>query len=120
MRRATLVVLAILPAGCVNGLAQRQAFLAQFVGQPEGVLVQQLGVPNRTIETGGVKYLAYTEKRVDVIPGGPPYGPGFGPPFWGWYGSAFPPQVVNLICETTFAISGGVVRSFTLRGNACG
>jgi len=28
--------------------------------------------------------------------------------------------VVNLTCETTFAVAGGVVKSYTLRGNACG
>ncbi len=117
MRRIVLA-LAILLVGCVNQLAQRQAYLAQFVGKPEAVLVQQLGVPTRSFETGGVRFLAYTESRVDVVPGIPAYG--FGPPYWGWYGGAFPPQVVNLVCETTFAVSDGIVRSSTLRGNACG
>ena len=117
MRRA-LLVLALLLGGCVNQLAQREAFLQQFVGKPEAELVQQVGVPTRTYETGGVKYLAYTESRVDLIPATPGFG--FGPPFWGWYGGGFPPQAVNLVCETTFAVSGGTVRSFTLRGNACG
>jgi hypothetical protein len=116
--RRTLLVLALLLGGCVNLLAQREAFLQQFVGKPDSVLVQQLGVPTRSYETGGVKYLAYTESRVDLVPSTPALG--FGPPFWGWYGGGFPPQVVNLVCETTFAVTDGTVRSFTLRGNACG
>jgi hypothetical protein len=109
--------MAVLLGGCVNQLAVRQAQLGQLVGAPEGVLVQQMGVPNRTYETGGVKYLAYVDRRVDFIPSAPyPYGP----PFWGWYGGGFPPQAVELVCETTFAVAHQVVQSFTLRGNACG
>ncbi|MGA3403991.1 MAG: hypothetical protein ABSC95_32690 [Acetobacteraceae bacterium] len=119
MRRPVLFVLALLLGGCVNQLAQRQAFLNQFVGHPDSELVQQLGVPTRTYETDGVKYLAYDESRVQIVPALPPYGPG---PWWayGGYGGGFPPQVVNLTCDTTFAVAGGVVKSYTLRGNACG
>ncbi len=75
-----------------------------------------MGVPARTYETGGVKYLAYDEHRVDIVAASPSYGP-----FWnGWYGGGFPPQVVELRCETTFEVSSGIVKAFTLRGNACG
>jgi hypothetical protein len=116
MRGAVLLLLAGLLAGCVNQLAARQAQLAQFVGQPESVLVQRLGVPSRTYETGGVKYLAYDEHRVDVIPGFPSYSPFY----TGWYGAGFPAQVVDLRCETTFEIANTTVKAFTLRGNACG
>lgn len=117
MRRVVLV-LAILLAGCVNRLAQRQAYLARFVGKPEAFLVQHMGVPSRSFEAGGVRYLAYTESRIDIIPGWTPHY--LGPPYWGWYGGGFPPQVVNMVCEMTFAVRDGTVRSFSLRGNACG
>jgi hypothetical protein len=119
MHRPVLLVPALLLAGCVNQLAQRQAFLSQFIGHPDSELVQQVGVPTRTYETDGVKYLAYDESRVQIVPAVPPYGPG---PWWayGSYGGGFPPQVINLSCETTFAITGGVVKSYALHGNACG
>jgi hypothetical protein len=119
MRRPVLLILILLLAGCANLLAQRQAFLNKFVGGPDSALVQQLGVPNRTYETGALKYLAYDESRVDIVPAVPPYGVG---PWWayGAYGGGFPPQVVRLTCETTFAVTGGVVKSYTLHGNACG
>ncbi|HVC59666.1 MAG TPA: hypothetical protein VND19_04785 [Acetobacteraceae bacterium] len=119
MRRSVSFILAVLVGGCVNQLAQRQAFLNPFVGRPDSELVRQLGVPNRSYETGGVKYLAYDESRVTFVPALPPYGLG---PWWayGGYGGGFPPQVVTLTCETTFAVAGGVVKSYTLRGNACG
>jgi hypothetical protein len=116
MRGAMLLALAGLVAGCADQLAARQAYLSQFVGQPEGAVVQQLGVPSRSFETGGVRYLAYTEHRVDIIPTFPSYSPFF----TGWYGGGFPPQVVDLQCETTFEVSDGTVKAFTLRGNACG
>jgi hypothetical protein len=119
MRRLVLLGLMPLLAGCVDQLAQREAFLNRFVGHPDSDLVQQLGVPARTYQTDGVTYLAYDESRVQLVPAAPPYAPG---PWWayGGYGGGFPPQVVNLTCETTFAVAGGVVKSFTLRGNACG
>lgn len=115
--RRTLLVLVLLLAGCANGLAQREAFLSQFVGKPDSYLVQRVGVPTRSFTADGVQYLAYTESRLDIIPGFP--GPGWGPGFWGWYGGGFPPQVVNRICETTFAVKKGIVLSYSLRGNAC-
>ena len=118
MRRAILILLVSMVAGCTNQLAARQAYLNQFIGQSESVVVQQMGVPTRSIETEGVKYLAYSESRVDVVPGLPAYG--WGAPYWGGYGGGIPPQVVTLSCETTFAVSNGTVQSYTLRGNACG
>ena len=119
MRRLALLILALLLEGCVNQLAQRQAFLNQFVGHTDSELVQQLGVPTRTYETGDTTYLAYNESRVQIVPALPAYGPG---PWWayGSYGGGLAPQVINLTCETTFAIADGVVKSYTLRGNACG
>jgi len=115
MRRGALIALTVLATACADRLAERQAYLSQFVGQPESTLVQQMGVPTRSIETGGVKYLAYDQNRVEVVPGFP----GYGPFYTGWYGAGFPPQVVNLRCETTFEVADGTVRAFTLRGNAC-
>jgi hypothetical protein len=116
MRRAVLLGLTAMSAACTNQLAERQAYLGRFIGQPEAALVQQMGVPTRSYETGGLKFLAYDEHRVDIIPAFPTYNPYF----VGWYGGGFPPQVVDLQCETTFEVGGGVVQSFTLRGNACG
>ena len=120
-RLAVILLSAGLLAGCVNQLAVRQSELARWVGQPEGQLIDFMGVPDKSYETGGVKYLAYAENRVEVIPSTQsyPFGPPFGAPY-GWYGGGFPAQAINLSCETTFAIAGGVVRSFSLRGNACG
>lgn len=115
MRRFLLLVLPWLLLGCDDRLAQRRANLSQFVGHPEQEVVQAMGVPNRTYETAGVKYLAYVERRMQVLPSPYPSGP------WslGGYGGGLGPDIVTLTCETTLAVQNGVVKSFNLRGNAC-
>lgn len=118
MRRfAPWFLLAVLTA-CTPGF-DRPAFLTTFVGQPEAEVVRRLGVPTRTFETGGRRFLAYAERRVDVVPAGPFFG-GFGY-FGGGYGyyGAFPSQVVERGCETTFEVADGRVVTWSLRGNAC-
>ena len=108
-------------AGCQIGpsLATR---LQAYVGQPETALVQGLGVPTRTITSGGIRFLAYDWQSSTVIPGDPGivgwgWG-GFGPWGGGW---ATPPVVVTTGCEATFQMSAAdTVATFTLRGNDCG
>lgn len=116
-----LVGLLGLAAGCTNHLALRQAELSAWVGQPEVDLVAAMGAPARTYETGGMKFLTYDDRRIEVIPGSPGFGPG---PYFGadpyWYGGGFPPTATTLVCDTTFTVAKGVVRAFSLRGNACG
>ncbi|MCW3477429.1 hypothetical protein [Limobrevibacterium gyesilva] len=116
---AALIVASSLLAGCANMLAQRQAFLSQFIGRPEADLVRELGVPTRSFDTSGRRFLAYVDRRVELLPPPPMWGP-WGP--WGRFGyyGGFPAEVVELVCETTFEIADGTVRSFSLRGNACG
>jgi hypothetical protein len=108
----------LLLAGCVNELAQRQAELTRWVGRPETELVSEMGAPNRSYATGGITVLTYEESRVDIIPGSPFY-QGYGPYWWG-AGPGLAPQALNLRCDTTFTVAGGVVQGFSLRGNDCG
>ena len=95
--------------------------LQPYVGQPESVLVQGLGVPNRTITTAGVTFLAYDWQSSTVIAGNPGFvgwgWGGFGP--WGGWGT--PATVITTGCEATFQLTPtDTVAGFTLRGNACG
>ncbi|MBC7800532.1 MAG: hypothetical protein H7Z10_07910 [Gemmatimonadaceae bacterium] len=118
------IVLAALLSGCAPGF-DRPAFLTTFVGQPEAEVVRRLGVPSRTYETGskeagGRTFLAYSDRRIDIVPGGPFFG-GFGyfGGGYGRYGGGFPSQVIERGCETTFEVADGRVLSWSLRGNAC-
>ena len=119
---ATLApVLAWALGGCATGPTRAQAMQA-YIGQPVTVLVAGMGVPNRTFDANGVRFLAYDEQRVDVVPGtyGSPWwgaGPGF--PGWAWAPAPMPPSIVTWSCETTFQVQDDIVRAFTLRGNAC-
>ena len=117
MKRAALLSVLLLLAACdPYALQRREAALSAYVGMSESDLVRSFGVPTRTFETGGRRFLAYDEGSVNIIPGGPyawrPWG-------WGYYGGAFPPQVVQTFCETTFEVANGKVVGFSLRGNAC-
>ncbi len=117
MRRLAPVLLAGLLAACANPLAARKARMSQLIGKSETDLVQAMGVPVRTYETGGTKFLAYEERRIEIVPGSPfAYGSG---PYPGFYGG-MPTQVLNLVCDTTFTVVNGAVTGFSLRGNACG
>lgn len=112
----------LLLAGCAaHALAERRAYLTSLVGESEAALVRQMGVPTRTFETGGEKFLAYDTRHVDVVPGfyPPPwYGPGFGP-WWGYPYAWSPPAVIARSCETTFEIKENKVASFSMRGDGC-
>jgi hypothetical protein len=120
MRAIALAAVLLLAACTTYSLEQRQAYLGQFVGHDEADVVRVLGVPPRTYEASGHRFIAYIEQRTDVVPGW--YGPGwYGP--WGGpgpWGGGLPPEVIQRVCVTTFAIDAGKVTSFSLQGNACG
>lgn len=116
VRCGFFILMAGLLAGCVDGVANRQAQLSMWVGKPETELVGIMGAPSRTYEAGGMKFLTYEERHVEIVPGTPYY---FGPGQF-WNGGGFPPTATTLVCDTTFTIGAGVVRAYSLRGNACG
>jgi hypothetical protein len=112
-----LTVLALV--ACTDRLAERQAFLSGLIGQSEADVVRIMGVPTRTLDVGGQRFLAYDQQRVEVLPTTPTLPP------WGWrgpwgYGSPFPPDVVTLRCEMVLEVADGRMRAFQLHGNACG
>lgn len=101
------------------------AALDAMVGKSEQDVVQAYGVPSRSYDLNGHRYLAYTHSRLVTIPGTPGFGP-WGGPYWGGWGGwggggwgGFPPEIAQRDCETTFDLVGHVVKTWTLRGNAC-
>lgn len=128
MRRAApalaLLSLAALSA-CATGptISER---LSTYVGRSELDLVSALGVPTRSYETGGQKFLAYEEQRTVSVPGaypggfaGGPFVGGFGRGFYGGGYAAFGNSYVPVQCDVTFALREGRVASFTYRGQGC-
>ncbi len=111
LRLAIVLACAALPAACTDEGAARMATLNHLVGQSEQTLLLTMGVPTRFYDADGTRYLAYDERREDVVPGVPGVGV--------MHAGAMPPQTIVRECETTFQLANGVVRSYTLRGNAC-
>ncbi len=113
-RWVLLCSLAAWAAGCAIGPTLEQRLLP-FVGRSEGELVAALGVPERTYEVEGRKFLTFEDKRSYIVAVDPFVYRGycrFGPYF-------APPGYIVRTCETTFAVRGGRVESFTYRGDGC-
>jgi hypothetical protein len=121
----------MLLGGCAlyDGDAAKRAQLNSLIGHPESDVVRVLGVPTRTNDSDGRRFLAYDSRRLDILPG---FGGGFGyggfgfgrfgggfGGFGGGFGPGFPPEVIERGCDTTFELGSGRVLSWTLRGSGC-
>jgi hypothetical protein len=118
MRRAFLLALLLLAAGCAQGPTLQQQ-LSTFVGSSEADLVAQLGVPVRVHEAEGRRFLQYEQRRTVAFAEPGLYRPYFGPwgPRWGYVPP--PPSYAVLGCDITFALREGRVESFSFRGQGC-
>jgi hypothetical protein len=120
--RAALAGLVLLPllTGCISE-PDRRAVLNSLLGKSETDAVRVLGVPDRSFESGGRRFLAFVDRRSEA------YGGGVG--IFGTYGYAYGgpgvlaydpgPAVFQRLCEMTIEIAEGRVASYSLRGNAC-
>jgi hypothetical protein len=100
--------------GCATGPTLDQRLLP-FVGRSEGDLVAALGVPDRTYEVEGRKFLTFEDRRSYIVAG--TFYPGYAYSRFGPYLS--PPGYIVRTCEITFAARQGRVESFTYRGDGC-
>ena len=105
-------------AGCAYPNPQHVAALNAMVGKSEADLVRAYGVPVRSVETGGSKFVAYSQHRIESFPDGPYWGYGWRGG-WGWGGGFGYPEIEQFDCETTFELHDNAVKSWSLRGNAC-
>jgi hypothetical protein len=109
---------------CLGGCATTNGYrklLDGWMGADERSLVRAWGVPQRTYETGGVKYLAFISSREVSSSRSQPvlvqdmvndksvltYTP------------SAPRHFHTLSCETTFEITRGRVTSWRFSGNDC-
>ena len=111
--RSLLPALALL-AACERGPTLDQQ-LGTFIGRSEGDLVAALGVPTRTFETDGRRFLQFESRRTVFVPQPAPfYGP-FGAR--GWAQPLDTPVAVG--CDITFEMRDGRALGFSYRGNGC-
>ena len=118
---------AALAALSLSACATREAFdqrQATFVGRSEAELVSALGVPARTYDTEGRRFLQYEDRRIVSYPGsvgfgyGGYYGRRFGYAGFGGVGG-FGPTIETRACDLTFELRGGRVVGFNARGDSC-
>ena len=110
MRSIIIVAVTLCLVGCV--LPTRAAFDAQmsvFIGQPEVDVIMALGVPTRSAEAGGLRFIEYDRRRVVSWPGSN----------WYWGSPYFVDYVETLECRLTFTLRDGRVVHFDSRGNDC-
>ena len=113
MRR--VLALLLLLAGCATGPGI-EARLAPFIGRTEAELVEGLGVPTRTHEVEGLRFLQYEQTRQVLYQLDP---------YWGRpYGRFAPlplaaPVLLTRSCAVTFTLRQGRVESFAIRGDDC-
>jgi hypothetical protein len=112
MRFLLILSMAVL-AGCATGPSRSQ-ILAGLVGHSEGDAMRVLGAPNQIYQANGNRFLAYVDQSVGYGPA-PGFAP-WGPLGYGYFG--FPPTVAYpRSCVMTLDVTGGVVRSWTMRGD---
>lgn len=117
MRRLAPILLLPL-AACAQGPTLNER-LSVFINRSEGDLVAELGVPVRTYEADGRRFLQYEQRRAMAVADPGLYRPFFGPwgPRWGYVPPA--PTFAVVGCDITFALRQGRVESYTFRGNGC-
>jgi hypothetical protein len=118
LARAALL-LPLIAAACAQGPTMEQR-LSTFVNRSEGELVAELGVPVRTYDVEGRRFLQYEQRRTIAYSEPGYYRPWFGPwgPQMGYWPAPTSYAVVG--CDITFALRNGRVESFTYRGQGCG
>ncbi len=109
-------------AGCVDYEKQEEAYLSTMVGLSEAELIQRMGVPQRTYEANGHKFLAY-EHQSESYMSEDDFGGGFGMMGMGPYGFGEPDfgsgEVDISTCQTVFDLVKGYVQSFSRHGDGC-
>ena len=117
--RRTLILLPLLLAACAQGPGLQER-LSAWVGRSEADLVAELGVPVRTYETEGRRFLQFEQWRTVAVsqpywdrPMFTPWGPRYGA--WGGGGVAY----ATIGCDITFEMRERRVASFSFRGEGC-
>lgn len=112
--------LIVLSAGCAT-TAQYDRALNALVGLSEAELVQQLGRPNRSYDSGGFRYLVYESRDTAYIPGTAngyqTMGQGVHERRMAIGGS--PDTTIEATCTTTFEIDQAKVVAWSHKGNYC-
>jgi hypothetical protein len=111
-----LLLLPLVLGACAVGptLSQR---LAAYVGRSEGELVANLGVPVRSYETEGRRFLQFERRSTVAVSQPDPFFYAGGP--WRYRPWMNAPAYAEVQCDITFSLRDQRVESFTLNGQGC-
>jgi hypothetical protein len=121
MRSQLVLLLPLVLGACAVGPTFSQR-LSTLVGRSEGELVAELGVPVRSYDTEGRRFLQFERRSTVAVSQPDPF-------FYGspWYGGPWryrpwlnAPAYAEVQCDITFALRSQRVESFTLNGQGCG
>jgi hypothetical protein len=113
--RPALLFLPLLLGACAVGPSLQQR-LSAYIGRSEGDLVADLGVPVRSYETEGRRFLQFEQQSTVAVSQPDPF-------MYGRYRYRpwmAPPAYAQIRCDMTFALRDHRVESFTLNGQGCG
>lgn len=71
MNRSLLMIALFILAGCAT-TAKFEEILNSYVGKPERSLIAGWGIPDSVYESGGTKYLTYSQSHSSYVAGLPP------------------------------------------------
>lgn len=120
MKAIFAIVLAVVMTGCAT-TEQFEKNLNSFVGQPETALIANWGPPQNAYETGGVKFLSWSNQRNVPIPGvSPTYQTScVGTNCTTYAVGGSPGYNVNMRCTVIMTIQEGKVTNWRYQGNDC-
>jgi len=104
--RPILVALLLVALGCAT-TKKYERVLQSWVGSTENQLIASWGVPTRTYENGGMKFLEYTRSSGMMMQAN--YNP-----YVGYQGQAH-----SKYCTTTFTVNNDRIISWSWQGNTC-
>lgn len=115
-----LAIVGLLLAACASSEAYEKK-LTSWIGQSESSLIASWGPPNRAYETGGTKYLTWSSSGSVTLPGQQPtyHTTVIGSTAYTSAVGGSSPTTINLHCETTFIVAGGIIQSWRWQGNRC-
>lgn len=121
--KACLALTALVSAlltGCAT-TDRYERSLNALIGLPEAALVQQLGRPNRSYESGGFRYLVYNTSDTAYVAG---IANGYQTTGMGVHERRVavggnPDMAIEATCTTTFELDQGKVVAWAHKGNYC-
>lgn len=119
-RAAVTIAIAAALAGCAT-TGKYEQMLASWVGAPEVELIRVWGTPMRVYDSGGRRFMLFSDSRNISMPGvAPTYTTTFvGNTAYTNARGGVPAQNLGLWCNTTFEVQNERVVSWRWEGNDC-